>query len=446
MPVKKIVKLAGAVIVAVVLGMGAAGGGGDGDGHGHFNPNADYGVFTDSRDGKKYRTVMIDDQIWMAENLNYNAPGSACYGEGDSVVVRYSRKNDRNIMAKLSDAEAQANCVEYGRLYDWNTAMTACPPGWRLPNPEDWERLKLATGADIAGKKLKSRSGWDGTDDFGFSALPGGRHDFPDNTDSYSDEFTFEQFRQLGSGGYWWHTAWGRQAVTMDKGEKFVGSFIGEMADCKYSVRCIEDKNASMPKAAPATASVKTQAVKSQDIGTFTDKRDGKKYATVKIGNTTWMAENLNHKIENSWCYRNKETNCDKSGRLYTWDAAKMACPAGWRLSDNKDWNNLAKVVGKQATAGGKLKSQTGWNLKADGTSGSGTDDIGFAALPGGRRYDWTGGVYRYSGSVAYWWSGTPGHYISGNSWSVNSRNDELDNSNASPSYGYSVRCVRNDK
>jgi len=73
-----------------------------------------------------------------------------------------------------------ANCAKYGRLYDWNTALTACPAGYHLPSADEWTTLvDYAGGFEVGGTKLKSRSGWDrnymnGGDAFGFSGLPGG--------------------------------------------------------------------------------------------------------------------------------------------------------------------------------------------------------------------------------------------------------------------------------
>ena len=111
--------------------------------------------FKDSRDGKSYRVIKIDGQTWMAENLNYKTKNSKCLYNNAS------------------------NCAKYGRLYNWDDAKNACPVGWYLPSVGDWEAMVAAVGgSSTAGKKLKSTRGWmdngNGTDDYGFSALPGG--------------------------------------------------------------------------------------------------------------------------------------------------------------------------------------------------------------------------------------------------------------------------------
>jgi uncharacterized protein (TIGR02145 family) len=134
--------------------------------------------------------------------------------------------------------------------------------------------------------------------------------------------------------------------------------------------------------------------------GTFKDSRDGKTYKTVKVGGKTWMAENLNFAADGSKCYENNAGNCEKYGRLYTWEAAKKACPAGWHLPSDAEWTALTDAVGGGSVAGTKLKSNSGW-----ANNGNGTDEYGFAALPGGDGN--SDGNFNDAGNIGYWWSST---------------------------------------
>ena len=133
--------------------------------------------------GQTYDIVEIGDQCWMSENLNYETGNSWCYDNDPS------------------------NCATYGRLYDWSTALGACPPGWHLPSDDEWCTLTTyidptvdcdeagLSGTD-AGYKMKSTNGWDsngnGSDQYGFAALPGGSRSF----DGY--------FNYIGKSAYFW--------------------------------------------------------------------------------------------------------------------------------------------------------------------------------------------------------------------------------------------------
>jgi uncharacterized protein (TIGR02145 family) len=210
---------------------------------------------------------------------------------------------------------------------------------------------------------------------------------------------------------------------------------------------CGGNKDASaQKKSEEAAVSAKSeQGAASGKFGKLTDSRDGQKYKTVKIGNQVWMAENLRFKIEDSWCYENSEDSCKKYGRLYDWDMARVACPKGWSLPSNGEWGELVTVVGSK-TGGTKLKSKSGWINRDDGSSGNGTDDYGFSALPGGARY--------YKGDFAtgcgFWWTSTSsmGFHISiQNYYSRDICYDEdavgsAENSNGKVN-GYSVRCLK---
>jgi len=131
--------------------------------------------------------------------------------------------------------------------------------------------------------------------------------------------------------------------------------------------------------------------------GSFTDGRDGKSYRSVRIGNQTWMAQNLDYDVPNvtsDVCYGNSASNCTKYGRLYNWSTAmngassssavpsgvRGVCPVNWHLPSDAEWTQLTDYVG--SNAGTKLKSSTGWNSYSGVPAGA--DTYGFSALPGG--------------------------------------------------------------
>ena len=62
-----------------------------------------------------------------------------------------------------------------------------------------------------------------------------------------------------------------------------------------------------------------------------------------------WMTQNLNVKVDSSWCYDDDPRNCEKYGRLYAWKAAKNACHSlgkGWKLPSNEEWTNMVDNYG----------------------------------------------------------------------------------------------------
>ena len=166
------------------------------------------GEMTDSRNVKKYKTVKIGDQIWMAENLNYKTRTSYCYDNKES------------------------NCSKYGRLYEWKAAIKACPSGWHLPSKVEFETLFTAVGdQSSAGKVLKSLSGWNGTDAYGFSVLPAG------------DRYYRDGFYDLGRSAYFWRaTEYGSgSAYRMSLNDNVYVGLDYYYKSHGFSVRCLKN-------------------------------------------------------------------------------------------------------------------------------------------------------------------------------------------------------------
>jgi uncharacterized protein (TIGR02145 family) len=174
---------------------------------------------------------------------------------------------------------------------------------------------------------------------------------------------------------------------------------------------------------------------------TFTDKRDGKTYKTVKTPDgKTWMAQNLDYRTDGgSWCYNDSVSYCKKYGRLYDGWATEKSCPQGWRLPSNQEWENLVRTAGGKKIAGKMLKSKSSWNENG-GMDGNGTDDFGFSALPGGGRA--SDGTFYHAGNDGYWWTTTGrGNYYAYRRY-MHYGYDSVGEDYNIKSFGFSVRCV----
>jgi TonB family protein len=193
------------------------------------------GSFTDPRDKKTYKTVKIGEQTWMAENLDYHGEDGflgLCYGDEPQKKIRKPE-----------------NCKKYGRLYDWDEAMKACPAGWHLPTPDEWyELLDFAGGNEVAGKKLRAKSGWkeenlskckwieeEKIDNRGRIIAAAIEHD---DCSISTDEYGFSAFpNSSGLSGQWW-TASDTFIWYMDHNNEGVGRHYGDRNDL-FSVRCL---------------------------------------------------------------------------------------------------------------------------------------------------------------------------------------------------------------
>ena len=421
-----------------------------------LNKNIKYESLKDSRDGQTYKTVQMGNRVWMAENLRFKAPESFCYDD------------------------KTANCDKYGRLYTWAAAMESCPAGWYLPTDVDWTQLlAIAGGQPTAGKSLKSANGWlslgNGSDDHGFSALPGGiKFDNGSYKIDGGSAFFWSSFEDNSENAFGLNLHYYSDRAELNSNLKKNG----------FSVRCVKGR---MPEL-------------SHNDSSFTDARDGQTYRIVKIGSQTWMAQNLNFKTESSSCFGDADSNCTKYGRLYSWpDAMDSAavfstngkncgssldergkcsprfpvrgvCPLGWHLPSLEEWKTLFVAVGGKKwyrdgflRAGKSLKSKELWKgsdkkvyveevkrndvvyrdkLK-EPISVVGSDDYGFSALPGGYKESVWG--YKVKGVKGLFWTSNQSNSSFTNDIFFNYDDAIAFYGVSRLEYSLSVRCVKDN-
>lgn len=406
-----------------------------------LNSKVSYGEITDDRDGKVYKTVQVGDQLWMAQNLNFESENSYCYEDNPK------------------------NCDMYGRLYTWATAMDSlgtygeegkdcgyksecsavlykgvrgvCPKGFHLPSPTEWNKMMLTIGIDgdekMMGTIQSAKGGWNSStgikasNDYGLS--------FTNFGSSRSSKGKYGS----GLGHVCWTSASKNDYATLIWGMN--GDWIGfseQSKDYANYVRCVGDN----------------PIVKES----FIDERDGQEYKTVVIGKQKWMAQNLNYNAEGSKCAYGDDGDCSKIGRLYSWIIAvntegcdaespcdlkyplQGVCPNGWHLPTMEEYETLVKesyFVNGGEYAGLMLKSLDGWECEE---CKKGVDALGFSVPVGPT----AGGDGEYSFVLnATYWTASEDTYRDAYDFSI------MDDARFFPDlkmWEYYIRCVENDK
>ena len=205
--------------------------------------------------------------------------------------------------------------------------------------------------------------------------------------------------------------------------------------------------------------------IKNKKYMAFKDERDGQFYRAVTIGGQTWMAENLNYKVSNSFCYNDSVKYCEKYGRLYTWSAAidsvgafsvgcvgcgrgancstkkriRGVCPKGWHMPQKEEFKILQTTVESVSM----LKSNYDWADKKNGT-----DDYGFGGLPAGHRsflYRGSDASYYLMGEDWYFWSSSKSDYDNESAYYLGSYYDKFHNglNTLGMENAHSIRCIK---
>ena len=374
------------------------------------------GQVVDLRDGKTYKTTVIGNQVWMAENLQLDVTQFIEDGLYDNEDYFYD--------ALLWSEEITGTSEHY---YPWNIAIDGagiygtqakgcgidslchltgnirgiCPEGFHVPSPTEAEQLIRAIGGKCGtAQKLKAQnSEWkinNGTDEFGFAALPAGYYAvwWGDGMEG----FTFEYERNppakflTTADTLTWSIATDASYDSGVREEYEVVSLYDDHLGNMSSLRCVRDEPAGVDWVDPPLPTAPD--LPEFEYGEFTDERDGQTYKTVVINGKTWMDQNLNYVFDvvdtNAACRLNEENDdeeeyedeCKKSsdysckhpligspvscknkysidaayckeneavcknyGKFYTWNQALKACPTGWHLPDNDEIDDFLESI-----------------------------------------------------------------------------------------------------
>ena len=392
-----------------------------------FNPDLQYGMMTDRRNDRIYKTVTIDGVVWMAENLNFvdtqkyplHKEGAHCYNDDEENCELLGRLYNRAAAMNDSGCASGKSCnIGSG----W--VQGVCPDGWHIPTVS--EAQALVDRVDSVARVLRSSKGWlesgivKGEDLYGMSFVGTGYW-----------EGLYDEYRSIGEYGFMWVGAAGTSQkyllIRAKNDDAYINSYSTEVF---LPVRCVYDNaiqgifSSASSSSATSSSSVSSSSMSSSSeeessssfnktvlfnsslsYGEMTDGRDGKTYKTIDVDGKTWMAENLNfadsstHPLlkGNNRCYDDDPGECAAFGRLYSREAAlndskctchneacpstsgtaQGVCPDGWHIPSKSEAQQLENSVNQSSN---KLKSSYGWNGGKAGTNEKGTSFTGTGA------------------------------------------------------------------
>jgi len=191
-------------------------------------------------DGNIYVTINIGKQVWLAENLK-----TTKLNDGKTIPVVADEKAWKALKqpALCWYNNEITNKDDYGALYNWYTVNTRklCPAGWHVPTDSEWETMITFLGnINTAGDRLKEKgiTHWknylsSATDDFDFTALPGGIRYYSGVFPQFGDSYAV-----------WWSSTGDNKGLAWNRGLHDSSSrvFKGfEDIRSGFSVRCIKD-------------------------------------------------------------------------------------------------------------------------------------------------------------------------------------------------------------
>lgn len=330
-----------------------------------------YNAITDPRDGRQYRVVVVGEQAWFLDNLQYE--GSAAPQQPGNIKTFWNNESLANVTLYDYTAATGSNFCKDNRCNkDDEIVQGVCPDGWALPTNGAWEYLSkyIEDLPEFFAQPTGEYNGYFSEDNISrywssTETTSGGAIEwyYKPGNDGASGQLTSQEYsKRMGYGI--------RCVATEDvQLTSYLESFYNDFAhapdnkdilceafgicessssvassssfdECDFFDNC--ESSSSIESSSSRTATVFSS-------GSFTDERDAKTYNYIDIEGTLWMTDNLNFAdsasveelVGSTWCIAGHNGETCESGRLYTFNAAQKACPAGWRVPTLAEWHFL---------------------------------------------------------------------------------------------------------